>query len=297
MENIFGNISHYYYVQNKGLPIPTNKDQVRWNNDLHELKYEEIVTFSPESYFKHPDAISFPLRTTYPGLLLGAGYAHPAIEKPDKEKNIEGDYHLGFFFDHTTGLPVIPGTSVKGVLKSVFPSEIKSSFNDEKKKEVIEKNELKLKYVNSIINEKKYNFKVIEENWKKVFFERKQVFLDAYLTNVDDNITVVYPKDSGKKDKVGKPIMTDDPQIEAHLFAEDYITPHGNDIFKEPTPIRFLKVASEVTFTFQFLLKDYSDSDGTITKEQIAELFKQIILDFGIGAKRNVGYGQFIATD
>jgi len=285
MSENFGNISHYHYVQNKGIPIPANKDQVRWHNDLHEKKYGDIVKFSPEGYFKHPKSIPFSLKTTYPGLLIGAGYSHPKLYDPETEDD-QGDYQLGFFFDHTTGLPVIPGTSVKGVLKSVFPSEIKSSYDEEKKQEIIKKNELKLEYVNNIIKGKGYNF---EENWKKIFFERKQVFLDAYLTDVNNNITVIVDNKTSE---------------EAHLFAEDYITPHGDDIFKEPNPIRFLKVASEVTFTFQFILKDYMKSD---TKKlavgeadeiifpavNILKIFKQILLDFGIGAKRNVGYGQF----
>ncbi|MEZ4966913.1 MAG: RAMP superfamily CRISPR-associated protein [Saprospiraceae bacterium] len=55
---------------------------------------------------------SFRLKTTYPGLLIGSGYQH--------ETGAEGELKLGFFFDHTSGLPVIPGSSVKGVLRSVF---------------------------------------------------------------------------------------------------------------------------------------------------------------------------------
>ncbi|MBM3713517.1 MAG: type III-B CRISPR module RAMP protein Cmr6 [Actinobacteria bacterium] len=307
MSENFGNISHYHYVQNKGIPIPANKDQVRWHNDLHEKKYGDIVKFSPEGYFKHPKSIPFSLKTTYPGLLIGAGYSHPKLYDPETEDD-QGDYQLGFFFDHTTGLPVIPGSSVKGILKSVFPSDIKNEYDPKKVKEVQEKNELKIKYINKIINDKLnggvINFEVKPDNLKKIFFERKQVFLDAYLEKVDDNITVIYKKDSGKKDKKGDPILEDDPKIEKHLFAEDYITPHGDDIFKEPNPIRFLKVASEVTFTFQFILKDYMKSDTKklavgeadeiiFPADNILIIFKQIILDFGIGAKRNVGYGQF----
>jgi CRISPR-associated protein Cmr6 len=51
--------------------------------------------------------------TTYPGLLLGSGYAH---ELP----NIKGQAILGFHFDYTSGLPVIPGSTIKGVLRSAF---------------------------------------------------------------------------------------------------------------------------------------------------------------------------------
>src|SRR5690554_3416875 len=50
------------------------------------------------------------LYTTYPGLLIGSGYQH--------ESGGENEFKIGFFFDYTTGLPQIPGSSVKGVLRS-----------------------------------------------------------------------------------------------------------------------------------------------------------------------------------
>jgi len=55
----------------------------------------------------------FEATTTYPGLLLGSGYLH---ELPD----VKSQAILGFFFDYTTGLPIIPGSSIKGVLRSAF---------------------------------------------------------------------------------------------------------------------------------------------------------------------------------
>jgi len=66
-------------------------------------------------------------------------------------------------------------------------------------------------------------------------------------------------------------------------------------IFKNPTPIRFLKIAPNVTFTFQFKLKDSCfENNQKITPNEKIELFKKILLDFGIGAKRNVGYGNLV---
>jgi CRISPR-associated protein Cmr6 len=50
----------------------------------------------------------------------------------------------------------------------------------------------------------------------------------------------------------------------------------------------FLKILPEVTIQFQFDLKD-----GLLTKGQKEDLFRRLLLDFGIGAKTNVGYGQF----
>lgn len=68
----------------------------------------------------------FQATTTYPGLILGSGNAH---EIPD----VKGQAILGFHFDYTSGLPVIQGSSIKGVLRSAFkhPEYIKSLLDDE----------------------------------------------------------------------------------------------------------------------------------------------------------------------
>ena len=71
------------------------------------------------------------------------------------------------------------------------------------------------------------------------------------------------------------------------ILADDYITPHKEAI-KNPIPLRFIKVLPEVTFEFSFELKD-----GRLSIEKKKKLFSQIILDFGLGAKTNVGYGKF----
>jgi CRISPR-associated protein Cmr6 len=83
-------------------------------------------------------------------------------------------------------------------------------------------------------------------------------------------------------------------------MADDYITSHQNwnnlkmSPFQNPNPVRFLKVRSGVTFTFGFRLTDTVISDDLLfSKELKRELFKKILLDLGIGAKTNVGYGQF----
>jgi len=67
----------------------------------------------------------FTATTTYPGLLLGSGNSH---ELPHvKEQAI-----LGFHFDYTSGLPVIQGSSLKGVLRSAFkhPEYIEDLLGD-----------------------------------------------------------------------------------------------------------------------------------------------------------------------
>jgi len=187
---------------------------------------------SYEELFSINGAQTFELTTTYPGLLVGSGYNHPKL------KENKDDFQLGFFFDHTTGLPLISGSSIKGVLRSVFahPEFIEDVYG----KDVTDK----LKYI---------------------FEEQKVIFYDAFIVK------------SANEDK--------------KIFGSDYITSHYSDEpngeFKEPNPIKFLKILPEVSFRFQFRFLEKDD-------EVYLELFKDIIQDFGLGAKTNTGYGKFI---
>lgn len=54
----------------------------------------------------------FSLTTTYPGLILGIGLNHGT--------GLQNETKLGMDFDHTTGLPYLPASSVKGVLRAMF---------------------------------------------------------------------------------------------------------------------------------------------------------------------------------
>jgi len=249
----------YYRGENFGKDL--NEKEIKEILELSANKLDsnaKICALSYLEYFEINGAMCFPLKTTYPGLIIGVGYNHPAGKI---EKGKSSDFQLGFYFDHTTGMPVIPGSTVKGILKSVFP---KKGDSDEIKWE-------KLKYINGLI--KSITGKDIllnDNNWERLF-ERENIFFDAFISDIPDI------PDNGR------------------IFDEDYITPHTKGPFKDPTPIRFLKIAPDVTFTFQFKLKDSCfDNNQKITSTEKLKLFKKILLDFGVGAKRNVGYGNLV---
>jgi len=167
----------------------------------------------------------FKATTTYPGLILGSGNAH---ELP----SIEGQAILGFHFDYTSGLPVIQGSSIKGVLRSAFAYP---------------------EYITEYVG-KGIDIKVLE----KEIFDNGDVFFDATIIS------------NGK------------------ILGDDFITPHGDDPFKNPIPLRFIKVLPNVAFRFDFELRD-----GILSKSEKESLFKKILSDLGLGAKTNVGYGKF----
>lgn len=265
----------YNYAYFKGLKwekLKNDKNDKIENPNIIMLKKknEEILNFSLSNY--RPNALdfldrendTFLLTTTYPGLIAGSGYPH--------EISVEGEFKLGCFFDHSSGLPVIPGSSVKGVLRSAFKhpdfiKELWKSLSDEKFRLVLttdEINRLELE----IFEAEKFIGKKKEEK-EKLKPKDWDIFYDAVLE-----------KGQGK------------------FLGNDYITPHINrkdrrlDPFTNPVPLQFIKVLPEIKFRFQFDLKN-SQVLPQVTKKHKTELFKSILLHLGIGAKTNVGYGQF----
>ena len=195
----------------------------------------------------------FFLKTTYPGLLIGAGITHGL-------KN-EEDIKIGFLFDHTSGLPYIPGSSIKGVLRSVFPTN--------------ENDDSRVNYLNGILSKilKKEEFKYDYSDYCK---------LEKKLFEGSGNDMVIY----------FDAFISESKNTDGRFLGNDYITPH-KEALKEPVPIQFLKVLPDVVFQFQFRIPPqfaYKD----LRYKNIEDLFKKILIDLGIGAKTNVGYGHFL---
>lgn len=198
-----------------------------------------------------------------PGLLIGSGISH-GIPGP-------GDFELGFQFDYTTGLPVIPGSSVKGVLRSMFPMKGESEKTD---------------YIKSLLpgwNGDIMSLGEILFNHDDLATSETPVFFDAIVCRgvekklQDQNNDQTNPnKDKEKGD----------------ILSRDYITPH-RDPLKSPTPIQFMKVLPGVRFKFYFKLPEEIkvDNNSTLNKSQLETLFISILKDVGVGAKTNVGYG------
>lgn len=238
----------YEHFERKNNDI-VNKRLSYYTGELNNLKLPD----------KLENLVEFELTTIYPGLFTGSGMPH--------ETHSKGEFTLGFFFDHTTGLPIIPGSSVKGVLRSTFqhPEYIifllkKITGNDYSKDDIKEiERQIFRGEKKSKEKEKNGNTK-----YKPIPFKERDIFFDAVIAPTSE--------------KCG------------NFLGIDFITPHKNDEFKDPVPLQFLKVLPGVTFLFQFILRD---GNGKIKKEEKLALFKRILLDLGIGAKTNVGYGKF----
>ena len=207
----------------------------------------------------------FNLEVLYPGLVTGIGISH--------EANIKGEFQLGIHLDYTTGLPVIYGSTVKGVLRSAFKEEnLLDVLSCLLVKPVEKKTGNKLINIGTI-KDKLSGKCSMSELAKDIFggdndnnnescsvYER-DIFFDAYVSDLN-----------GCKS----------------MLASDSITPHGADQLKNPIPIPFVRIASGCKILFRFMLVD----SEYLSRDEKEILFKSILLAFGIGAKTNVGYGR-----
>ncbi|GAA0182522.1 type III-B CRISPR module RAMP protein Cmr6 [Clostridium sediminicola] len=304
-----GNLGYLYYREYYKVEKDKNSIVVSVNTDVDNklIKYQY-----KENNFKHLSKINrdnmntFILKTTYPGLIIGSGYMH-SIKNDD-------EFKLGFYFDYTTGLPIIPGSSVKGMIRSVFRKALynENDFNEigEHLKEVKSEMQKYFQQVFKLINKKLVDSNNKDKKVKAIIKENDIILLSSNSSdneaNIENSITLeelsmemFEGKMMGDSKKyINVPVYKRDIFFDANvnikknndkvILADDYITPHKNPL-EEPKPLKFLKIAPDVNIEFQFSLKD--DTKGIVTSKVKEELFKRIIKDFGIGAKTTVGYG------
>jgi CRISPR-associated protein Cmr6 len=211
--------------------------------EIHEKAGYELINFKAE--LKSP-------------LITGIGQTHPN--------------EVGMVFDHTMGIPFIPASSVKGIVRFAHMLElIKSEDLDEYKKtdkegEYIDESNLKAK-IPAIFGGDADEEKKGGKKTKKL--KGKVIFLDAYPEKIPALHVDIMNPHYGEyySDENGK------------IPPADYL---------DPTPIKFLTVKQGTKFIFRALLPKDSDLLETV---KIA--FKNALENEGVGAKTAVGYGRF----
>ena len=245
-----------------------------------------------------PHSTIIELTTTYPGLLTGTGILHGTGH--------EGEAKLGLMFDHTTGLPYLPGSSVKGLLRSLFPMgdiKLAEKYKDDAAKKrkvnnIAEAEKLERKADALLLraaNKRTFIVKTIENN---CITEESVDDLELSIFNGIEYIIDEKTKEAKQVNVTKRDIFFDAFPIKASkhgLLGIDFITPHTKGEFSNPTPIQFMRIEPDVTFRFEFRFEDSKKNGETIcTKNDKKKLFKEILTTIGIGAKTNVGYGQLI---
>jgi len=200
-------------------------------------------------------------------LITGIGQTHPN--------------EVGMVFDHTMGIPFIPASSVKGIVRFAHMLElIKSEDLDEYKKtdkdgEYIDESNLKTK-IPAI-----FGGDADEEGEKKTKkLKGKVIFLDAYPEKKPDlHVDIMNPHygDYYRDENVKTPPADCD---------ENGKTPPAD--YLDPTPIKFLTVKQGTKFIFKAILPKDS---GLL--QPLKTAFENVLKDEGVGAKTAVGYGRF----
>lgn len=261
----------------------TEKDKER-NQEFLKTKNKNLfgVGLSPVATVN--SLTPYSMNTTYPGLLIGSGLAH--------ETGDLGELKIGFSFDHTTGMPIIPGSSIKGAIRGVFPQFDKNSkqpWTIDYESEMGEK----LQKSDDIIN-KKNSFEIKRAKAARLAWylglEEEEDKIIA-ITKDSDTSRAVYAKiheiecllfDGMDIEACKSSIASGEPKTtyfsiyrrdifhdafptelnkKKKLLDPDSITPHidikgklthEQAMLRNPIPLPFVKVASGVKFDFYF---------------------------------------------
>jgi len=249
--------------------IPVDKKVTKYSKDNFQLK-KKIVELRCSSIKEGVKIIQgglpdfdpdFSFEIAWPGLYSGLGYTHDT-GKSDEE------FKTGFSFHHTTGIPIIPDSAVKGLLRSYFPLRYGNSEKSIAVKRKINKILLEL-FPSKIIDSEKLE--------REIFGEKEE---EEYFMNAKKRIRfcMAIPSNTNPDNML--------------LFNIDTITPHDHPLH-EPVPLRTLSINPGVKINFYFQFTDTKQ----LSKKEIKMLFQYLLLNFGAGAKTNSGYGQFIKAE
>lgn len=257
----------------------------RRNNDLINGQLPQNALTLLQHSLPAGNALSqVQVTTTYPGLIIGIGYEHEI-------QTAEGELKLGFHFDHTTGLPCIPGSSIKGVLRSFFPQ-----YNN--------KDPFRIPNETDERKGNKKDFIAAKLGWqsdqnKALKVHQLELALFEGIDLANTQIKRKTNPDAVEYLNIYKRCCFYNAYIsraaaDNKIFELDTITPHTEGPLKNPKPLNFLKIRPGVTFTIPMQLQKIVLPDNSeITATQLKPLFKAIITLNGLGAKTNTGYGQF----
>ncbi len=276
-----------YYETDKGFQswfnafgintVNANLNRKIMSNGFDETRfnYEKKCEMLPKP--KGSQTFFFKLAVDKRGLLIGTGYPHFNITNSSDSS----DFQLGMFFDWSTGIPIIPASSIKGFLLAAFRNENKDILVTERLIELCKKAGIEPNLISAATS------KILADD---TFGTSKQPVKGSMVFNAF--IT-------------GRRKLKHDTEKSSYnnILDEDWLAPHIQDKkrskFCEPVPIRFLKLAPGVEFCFGFMLKstELKCSDGTkglVTAEQKSKLFKEILLSRNLGAKHRTGFGKFV---
>ena len=199
---------------------------------------------------------------------------------------LQSELKKGFFFDYTSGMPLISGFLLKGTLRSVFPCYSEENSENEQKAHFLWNLLCHIRGVNPIVFDKRSPEEPLSDKQLKII---RQIELEVFE---GQDIGRESERSHTKKPKY---LKLSDRDVFFDVFPEkssDNEIVLALDSCKSPDSeklITFLKVLPGTKWQFNFIL-----NDGLyLTAIQKLEFFRQIIVAQGLGAKTDLGYGHF----
>lgn len=214
-------------------------------------------------------------------------------------------YETSMTLHHIYGIPYIPGSAIKGILRHFLVSELLakdlSDDNLNVMNKLIETDNIKALFEKGreTIKNTLTIYEKSENNNKKI--EPSAKLLDKIMHGWNDleKVREIF----GNQKEKGKVIFLDSFPVTPPKIKPDIMNPHYGDYYSgktspadylNPVPIYFLTV-EDTAFDF-YLATKKRDSDifnENIGGSTIIDWIKKVLCEHGIGAKTAVGYGYF----
>ncbi len=221
------------------------KDSIK---DLLFLKHLQQYCFV-RRFSSRYKIITFVAKLISP-LIVGIGQTHPT--------------EIGMTFDHALGIPYIPASSIKGVVRFAHLLEFIKDLPPDSG--LIKKDTQGNEYIDE--EDKSTNVPLLFGKGGDKGQRGNVIFLDSYPKNVPELRVDIQNPHYQEYYSEGKP-------------PGDYL---------QPIPIKFLTVAKGTDFVFRVLVDKQKNNElETLTKKALKRALEQE----GVGAKTALGYGRF----
>jgi CRISPR-associated protein Cmr6 len=230
----------------------------------------------------------------------------------------KGVMEFGLTLSHVTGLPIIPGSALKGLARAyglmTIAAELKVPVTDPKflgALEIVLANHERDK-------EKREKDKEFEDALRDIS-DGYGNHPDTVLRTLNDHrLGNEWRTIFGNQKVAGACVFHDaviKPPLNKALFELDVMTPHFKDYYDDlnkenpdyaradpphdgqnPNPIMFITVAAKTQFSFAVGLRAAARQELEVQKQAV-EWLKKALNELGVGAKTGSGYGVFQISD
>ncbi len=202
--------------------------------------------------------------------ISGLGMTHPT--------------ETGMVLDHTSGMPYIPASSQKGVLRMAHI--INSLFDD-----IGNWQDLDVLISQGLVREERNkDTKEIEQHWQE-----------------DDASKALFGFSEKKNSLAGQLVVLDAYPLAPPPLSEEILNPHfmkyysgerGPTEDQSPNPVKFMVVKSGADFVFRLLLRQPLESAKEKNQKKLESVIQKnlhrAISEEGMGAKTALGFGRFV---